>query len=204
MKFSRFAAMALTLGVATWANADWSQIQNEAKGQTVYFNAWGGGDAINAYIAWAAQEAKSRYGVAVRHVKITDAAEVVKRVQTEVSAGRKTDGSVDLMWVNGENFRNLKNGGLLFGPWAQNLPNWGLVDLNKPVRTDFSVPTEGYESPWGTAQLTFIADRAKTPAPPRSATDLLAFARANPGRVSYPKPPDFLSLIHISEPTRPY
>ncbi|WP_296541668.1 hypothetical protein [Rhodoferax sp.] len=95
-----------------------------------------------------------------------------------MAAGRKTDGSVDLMWVNGENFRNLKQAILLFGPWAESLPNWGLVDLNKPVRNDFSVPTQGFEAPWGTAQLTFIADRAKTPVAPRSAAELLTFAQA--------------------------
>ena len=199
MKLSTFAAIALTLGVYTGANADWSQIQNEAKGQTVYFNAWGGSEATNAYIAWAAKEAKTRYRIDVRHVKITETAEVVKRVQTEMAAGRTRDGSVDLMWVNGENFRNLKNGGLLFGPWAQSLPNWSLVDLNKPVRTDFSVPTEGYESPWGTAQLTLIADSAKTPTPPRSAADLLAFAKASPGSVSYPKPPDFHGTTFVKQ-----
>lgn len=199
MKRSTLAVITLTLGVSSWANADWAQIQTEAKGQTVYFNAWGGSEATNTYIAWAATEAKARYGIDVRHVKITDTAEVVKRVQTEVSAGRTSDGSIDLMWVNGENFRNLKNGGLLFGPWPQSLPNWGLVDLNKPVRTDFSVPTEGYESPWGTAQLTFIADSAKTPAPPRSAADLLGFSKTNPGRVSYPKPPDFHGTTFVKQ-----
>lgn len=199
MKFLTFAATLLSLSAANLAHADWSQIQNEAKGQTVYFNAWGGSEPINAYISWAAKEAKTRYGIEVRHVKITDAAEVVKRLQTEVAAGRTSKGSVDLMWVNGENFRNLKNGGLLFGPWAQSLPNWGLVDLNKPVQTDFSVSTEGYESPWGTAQLTFIADRVKTPTPPRSAQELLAFAQANPGRVSYPKPPDFHGTTFVKQ-----
>jgi putative thiamine transport system substrate-binding protein len=199
MKLSTFAAIALTLGVYTCANADWSQIQNEAKGQTVYFNAWGGSEATNAYIAWAAKEVKTRYRIDVRHVKISETAEVVKRVQTEMAAGRTRDGSVDLMWVNGENFRNLKNGGLLFGPWAQSLPNWSLVDLNKPVRTDFSVPTEGYESPWGTAQLTLIADSAKTPTPPRSAADLLAFVKASPGGVSYPKPPDFHGTTFVKQ-----
>ena len=199
MKFSTLAAIALSLGLSAGANADWSRIQTEAKGQTVYFNAWGGGEAINSYIAWAAKEAKTRYGIEVRHVKVTDAAEVVKRIQTEVSAGRTKDGSVDLMWVNGENFRNLKNGGLLFGPWAHTLPNWSLVDMNKPVRTDFSIPTDGYESPWGTAQLTFIADRAKTPTPPRSAAELLAFAKAHPGRVSYPQPPDFHGTTFVKQ-----
>lgn len=199
MKLSSLAALTLSLALPALAQADWAKTENEARGQAVYFNAWGGGEAINAYIAWAAREVKARYGVDVKHVKITDAAEVVKRVQTELAAGRKTDGSVDLMWVNGENFRNLKQASLLFGPWAEDLPNWGLVDLNKPVRSDFSVPTQGFEAPWGTAQLTFIADRAKTPVPPRSATELLAFAQANPGRVSYPKPPDFHGTTFVKQ-----
>ena len=199
MKLSSLVALTLSLALPSLAQADWAKTENEARGQTVYFNAWGGGEAINAYIAWAAREVKARYGVDVKHVKITDAAEVVKRVQTELAAGRKTDGSVDLMWVNGENFRNLKQANLLFGPWAEELPNWGLVDLNKPVRSDFSVPTQGFEAPWGTAQLTFIADRAKTPVPPRSATELLAFAQANPGRVSYPKPPDFHGTTFVKQ-----
>jgi putative thiamine transport system substrate-binding protein len=204
MNLSTLAKVAIRLALPALifpglVHADWAQTETQAKGQTVYFNAWGGGDAINAYIAWAAKEVKAKYGVDVKHVKITDAAEVVKRVQTEIAAGRTIDGSVDLMWVNGENFRNLKQTNALFGPWAEGLPNWGLVDLNKPVRQDFSVPTQGYESPWGTAQLTFIADRAKTPVPPRSATELLAFAKANPGRVSYPKLPDFHGTTFIKQ-----
>lgn len=199
MKLSTLSAIAFSLMLPSLASADWAAIQTEAKGQTVYFNAWGGSEASNAYINWAAKQVQTRYGVEVRHVKVTDTAKVVKRVQTEIAAGRPTDGSVDLMWTNGENFRNLKQGGLLFGPWAETLPNWGLVDLNKPVRSDFSVPTEGYESPWGTAQLTFIADRAKTSTPPRSAAELLAFAKANPGRVTYPKPPDFHGTTFVKQ-----
>ncbi|MDD2923965.1 ABC transporter substrate-binding protein [Rhodoferax sp.] len=202
MTRSNFAATcsALLLGLSlSNAHADWAQIEKEARGQTVYFNAWGGGEAINTYIAWAAKEVQARYGVKVQHVKINDAAEVVKRVQTEINAGRQTGGSVDLMWVNGENFRNLRQAGLLMGPWAESLPNWGLVDLNKPVRSDFSVPTNGYEAPWGTAQLTFIANQAVTPTPPRSPAEWLAFAKANPGRVSYPKPPDFHGTTFIKQ-----
>lgn len=188
------SALAQTVG-----RADWKAVEDAARGQTVYFNAWGGGEAINAYIAWAADEAEKRYGVTVKHVKISDAAEVVKRIQTEVKAGRTEKGSVDLMWVNGENFKNLKQSGLLFGPWAEKLPNWSLVDQTKPVRVDFSVPTDGMEAAWGTAQLTFIADRAATPTPPRSANELLAFAKANPGRVSYPKLPDFHGTTFVKQ-----
>lgn len=199
MKWFPLTTLALSLSLPLAAHADWAKTEADAKGQTVYFNAWGGSEATNAYIGWVGQQVKSRYGVELRHVKVTDTAEVVKRVQTEVAAGRRTDGSVDLMWINGENFRNLKQGGLLFGPWAESLPNWGAVDLNKPVRSDFSVPTDGYEAPWGTAQLTFIADKAKTPAPPRSTADLLTFAKDNPGRVSYPKPPDFHGTTFVKQ-----
>jgi putative thiamine transport system substrate-binding protein len=198
-KLLSFIVLAITCSLPSIAKADWAKIENEAKGQTVYFNAWGGGEAINTYIAWAAKEAKSRYGVEVRHVKVTDTGDVVKRIQTEIEAGRKADGSVDLLWVNGENFRKLKQGNYLFGPWAESLPNWRFVDLKKPVQNDFSVPTDGFEAPWGTAQLTFIADRAKTPTPPRSATELLSFAKANPGRITYPKPSDFHGTTFVKQ-----
>lgn len=199
MKWLSLTPLALSLSVPLAAHADWAKTEAEARGQTVFFNAWGGSEATNAYIGWVAQQVKSRYGVELRHVKVADAAEVVKRVQTEVAAGRRTGGSVDLMWINGENFRTLKQGGLLFGPWAESLPNWGTVDLNKPVRSDFSVPTEGFEAPWGAAQLTFIADKARTPTPPRSVAELLAFAKAQPGRVSYPKPPDFHGTTFVKQ-----
>lgn len=190
----------LTASLATGAPAqDWASVEAQARGQTVYFNAWGGGEAINAYIDWAAQTVRRRYGVSVRQVKVSDVAEVVKRVQTEVQAGRQAKGSVDLMWVNGENFGRLKGAGLLFGPWAEQLPNGSLVDQRLPVRVDFSVPTEGFEAPWGTAQLTFIADRATTPDAPRSAGELLTFAQAHPGRVSYPKPPSFHGTTFVKQ-----
>lgn len=179
--------------------SNWKSIESAARGQTVYFNAWGGGEAINAYIGWAAETVRARYGVIVKHVKVTDIAEVVRRVQTEVKAGRTDKGSVDLMWVNGENFKNLKQVGLLHGPWAEQVPNWPLVDQGKPVRVDFSVPTDGLEAPWGTAQLTFIADKTAVAEPPRTAAEFLAFAKANPGRVTYPKLPDFHGTTFVKQ-----
>ena len=191
--------MSLFVALLAHAQPDWKSVEKVAQGETVYFNAWGGGEAINAYIDWAAGTVQERYGVIVKHVKVADAAEVVKRVQTEVQAGRNEKGSVDLIWVNGENFKNLKQAKLLFGPWAEQLPNWKLVDQSKPVRVDFSEPTDGLEAPWGTAQLTFIANKAVTPVPPRSASELLAFAKANPGRVSYPKPPDFHGTTFVKQ-----
>ncbi|MEK9896474.1 MAG: ABC transporter substrate-binding protein, partial [Burkholderiaceae bacterium] len=110
-------------------------------------------------------------------------------------------GSVDLVWINGENFATLKSEGLLFGPFANRLPNWPLVDVaGKPsVILDFAVPTEGYESPWGMAQLTFFADSRRLPKPPQSMADLLALARANPGRITYPRPPNFHGTTFVKQ-----
>lgn len=198
-KLSALSLLSTACLQASAADTDWAQIEQAAKGQTVYFNAWGGGETINRYIEWAAEQAKQRYELTVKHVKITDAAEVVKRIQTEQQAGRTEDGSVDLIWVNGENFSALKRANLLYGPWAEQLPNWSQVDTNKPVRQDFSESTDGLEAPWGTAQLTFITDRSKVSSPPDSAAALLAFAQQHPGRVTYPKPPNFHGTTFLKQ-----
>jgi putative thiamine transport system substrate-binding protein len=179
---------------------DWTAIEAEAKGQTVYFNAWAGSETINAYIAWVAEQVKSRHGIALEHVKIADTAEVVRRVRDEVKAGT-AKGSADLVWINGENFRAMKEDRLLFGPFVEDLPNFKYVDTEgKPTTLfDFAESTEGLESPWGMAQLTFFGDGAKIPQPPRSMEELVSFAAANPGRVSYPAPPDFHGTTFVKQ-----
>jgi putative thiamine transport system substrate-binding protein len=60
--------------------ADFAQTLEAARGQTVYFNAWGGAREINDYIAWAGEEVQRRYGVTLVHVKLTDTSEAVARV----------------------------------------------------------------------------------------------------------------------------
>ena len=200
MQASLVATGTLAAGGRFAFAGDWSGIEAKAKGQTVYFNAWAGADTINAYIAWAGTEVEKRFGVKVVHVKITDTAEVVKRVRDEVAAG-KTDGSVDLVWINGENFKAMKEGKLLFGPFAEALPNFAMVDVEgKPTtRQDFSESVDGLESPWGMAQFTFFADGAKVPTPPRSMLELAGFAKANAGRVTYTAPPDFYGTTFLKQ-----
>ena len=75
------------------------------------------------------RKSQKRYGVKLEHVKITDTAEVVKRVRSEKAAGKLTDGSVDMVWINGENFVTMKREALLFGPFAESLPNFAYVDV---------------------------------------------------------------------------
>ena len=179
----------------------WPAIESKARGQKIFFNAWGGSERTNAYLQWAASEATKRFGLQVEHVKLTDTAEAVKRVRSEKAAGKQTGGSVDLIWINGENFLTLKREALLFGPFSESLPNYKWVDvIGKPTtRSDFSEPVDGLEAPWGMAQFTFFADRKRVPKPPLSMAELAAFARANPGRVSYPRPPDFTGTTFLKQ-----
>jgi putative thiamine transport system substrate-binding protein len=199
------APLALASGPAMATDAsNWEQVLTDARGQTVYFNAWGGAANINAYIQWAGDTVKARYGVTVVQVKLDDTAKAVTTVLAEKTAGRNQHGSVDLIWINGENFAAMKHQGLLFSPdWATKLPNWGLVDIeNQPTTiTDFTLPTEGLESPWGAAKLVFFYDEARTPRKelPDSAKDLLSFAQAHPGRFSYPQPPDFIGSSFLKQ-----
>ncbi|MET6522696.1 ABC transporter substrate-binding protein [Raoultella ornithinolytica] len=185
--------------LAAHADDSWQQIARQARGQTVWFNACGGDPAVNRYLDWVSAEVKRDYAIDLRIVHIADAADTVKRLQTEARAGRKHHGSVDLLWVNGENFRTLKTANLLQAGWAETLPNWRYVDTRQPVREDFSLPTEGAESPWGSAQLTFIARRTQTPTPPDSPEALLTFAAAHRGEVTYPRPPDFTGTAFLEQ-----
>ncbi len=183
---------------------DWPKVLEAARGQTVYFNAWGGAENINSYIDWAGEQVKERFGVTVVHVKLDDTANAVAKVVAEKAAGKIEGGSVDLIWINGENFASMKRQELLLSPgWATALPNWSYVDYEtKPtILTDFTIPTEGLESPWGGAKLVFFHDTARTPAAsmPKSSADLLAWAKDNPGRFSYPQPPDFIGSSFLKQ-----
>ncbi|MCK5349637.1 MAG: ABC transporter substrate-binding protein, partial [Desulfobacula sp.] len=55
---------------------EWDEIERKAKGQTIYFNAWGGSQPINEYIAWASGVVQKKYGVRVIHVKTADIGDV--------------------------------------------------------------------------------------------------------------------------------
>ncbi len=96
-----------------------------------------------------------------------------------------------MVWINGENFKSMKDNQLLFGPFVQGLPNWQYVDKTLPVDVDFSEPTDGLEAPWGVGQLVFIHDEETLNNPPRSYAEMLSYAKAFPNRLTYPRPPEF-------------
>lgn len=197
-----FLAVAVA-ALQPFAAAQWDESHlNAARGQAVYWNAWGGDERINAYIDWVATQVDSLYGIELQHVKLSNTADAVARVRTEVAAGRIRDGgSVDLIWINGENFAVMKREGLLFGPFAFDLPNFSLVDTAAQPTTilDFTIPTDGYESPWGSAQFNLMVNTEFVPDTFRDISALARWTAANPGRFTYPRPPDFLGSTFLKQ-----
>jgi putative spermidine/putrescine transport system substrate-binding protein len=90
----------------------WDQILGEARGGTVNWFMWGGADNINRYVSdYIGGVLKRDYDITLNRVPITDAAEIVNLILSEKEAGVLTAGTVDLLWINGENFRSMKQAG---------------------------------------------------------------------------------------------
>jgi len=192
----------LALMMATQTHAQtWQDTVDAARGQTVYWHAWGGDPRTNNYIDWVDAQMQARFGITVEHVPLTDTAEAVTRVLSERAAGQNTDGAVDLIWINGPNFLAMKEQDLLFGPFIQRLPNARFVDLSPdaPASIDFTVPVDGLEAPWRLAKFVFIHDSARVPNPPQSMGELLDWARDNPGRFTHPDPANFMGASFLKQ-----
>lgn len=171
---------------------EWNQIEKEAEGSTVNLFMWGGDNGINRYIDdWVAPRLKEEYGVTLKR-RPMDTNEFIQKLQTEKKAG-KAEGTIDIIWINGENFKNAKENGLLIGSFASKLPNnKKYIDPNKNfTKSDMGTEIEGMEAPWGNVQFVMWYDAAKVENPPKNTEELKAFAEKNPGKFTYPNPKDF-------------
>ena len=180
------------------ATASWEEILEEAKGTTVTFYGWGGDENRNNWLnTTVADFVKENYDITLEVVGM-NIDDILTKHSGEKMAGAKT-GSIDMIWINGENFYSAKDNGLLYGPFTGKLPNMAAyIDLDDPeTLNDFCMPIEGYEAPYAKAQMVMFADTAVTPDLPASAEELLAFCQANPGKVTYPALPDFTGSAFV-------
>jgi len=175
------------------ATSSWDDVLALARDTTVNWAMWGGSDQINSFVdGWVANQLSTNYGMTLNRVPINDTVEAVNKVIGEVQAGLTTGGSIDLIWINGENFRTMKQGNLLFGPFADRLPALAYYDPSNPsVTNDFGLPIDGYSAPYTGASYLMARDSAQVPTPPTNLAELLAWAKANPGRFTYVAPPQF-------------
>ena len=178
--------------------ASWDQIVDAAKGTTVTFYGWGGDEDRNNWLASVgAPYMKEHYGITLEVVGM-NIDEILAKLAGEKEAGAAA-GSIDMIWINGENFYSAKENGLLYGAFLDKLPNTeAYIDTQDPeTLNDFCMPIEGFEAPYGKAQLVLFNDSAVTPEAPSSAQELLSYCRQYPGKVTYPALPDFTGSAFV-------
>ncbi len=178
---------------------DWDTIVEMARGGEVNWFMWGGSDTINRYVSdYVGGVLMDDYGITLNRIGLTDTTEAINIVLGEKEAGVTDAGAVDMIWINGENFRTMKQAGLAWCGYTETLPNNVLIDWSNPaIANDFGVPVDGCEVPWNRAQFAFAYDTARTDSPPRSIPELLDWIRANPGQFTYPAPPDFNGAVFV-------
>ena len=194
--YAALAAASLSVFSVNAVLSKWHALEQNVAGSAVYFHAYGGDPQVNTYIRWLAKQVKHRFDIKLVHVKTKDTADTVSRVIAEKSAGNFTQGQVDLVWINGANFAAMKKHDLLLPNWAFDLPNFRNTNptMNPQVTHDFGIATEGMESPWGQAALTFYYDSKNVDTPPATAHQLLTWLAENPHRFTYPDPKDFTGI----------
>ena len=179
-------------------NTSREEIVKAAKGTTVTFYGWGGDENRNNWLnTTVADYVKEHYDITLEVVGM-NIDEILAKLSGEKQAG-SPKGSIDMIWINGENIYSAKANGLLWGPFTGKLPNMeAYIDLNDPeTLNDFCMPIDGYEAPYAKAQMVMFADTAVTPDLPASAEALLEFAKANPGKVTYPALPVFTGSAFV-------
>ena len=180
------------------SNAQWEEIVDAARGTTVTFYGWGGDENRNAFLTTTvADYLREKYEIELEVVGM-DIEDILTKLSGEKQAETEA-GSIDMIWINGENFYSAKENGLLYGPFTDKLPNMeAYIDTDDPeTLNDFCMPIDGYEAPYGKAQMVMMYDSAVVSNPPYSAEELLEFCRENPGKVTYPALPDFTGSAFV-------
>lgn len=180
------------------AGADFESITKQAENTTVTFYGWGGDDKRNEWLdTVVASKLKEKYNITLQRVPM-DIDQILAKLSGEKQAGSE-DGTIDMIWINGENFYSAKENGLLFGSFADKLPNYEkyINAEDKENQYDFGYPIEGFEAPYGKAQLVLINDSAKSEETPKNTEELIEYAKKYQGKVTYPALPDFTGSAFV-------
>jgi len=163
----------------------WDAVLAEAEGKTVDLMMWMGDPQINGYINDFVKPAlKEQFQIDLNVIN-GQGNTVVQTLMAEKQA-RRSESEIDLMWINGETFYQLRQIEALWGPWTAHLPNAQYIDFDNPfIGTDFQQPVDGYECPWGNVQMALIYDSVRVANPPQDRSELQSYVEANPGTFTF-------------------
>ncbi len=164
------------------AAMNWDQILASAKGTSVTLMMWGGDPYINAYMNnYVKPHLQNDFGVTL-NISEGQGNKIVQILMTEIEA-KETSSQIDLCWINGETFYQLREIQGLYGPFTERLPNSKYIDWQNPfINTDFQQPVNGMECPWGNVQLAIIYDSRRVNDPPRNMEELELYVKKHPGK----------------------
>ncbi|WP_144051667.1 ABC transporter substrate-binding protein [Fibrisoma limi] len=170
---------------ATVLNQSWDQIDERGRNQPVVLLMWLGDPYINDYMnKYVKPTVKERFGIDLQ-ISGGQGAQIVQTLVAEREAGQPSQ--IDMVWINGETFYQLRQIDGLLGPVTDRMPNARYVDFSNPfIGVDFQQPVNGMEVPWGNVQLAFIYDSQRISQPPRSFAELPAYIKAHPGQFTIP------------------
>ena len=185
----------------------WDEVLSEAQreGEVSWFH-WGGSEELNLWIEEVVKPDLAELGVTLNTSRVPDTRDAVDQVIADNAVGRGLgEGVVDAIWINGENFFTLATQDLLFGPFADKLPNSQYFYLDAEDERsainlrDNGFPTDLQEVPWAQFQYTCVVDGERLTAAdaPADFEELESFLRANPGRFTYVRPPDYIGNTFV-------
>jgi putative spermidine/putrescine transport system substrate-binding protein len=157
----------------------------------VVISIWNGNEQINQYLdEFVRTSVKESYKLKLKRIPM-DISEYMYKLQKEKEAGIKK-GKIDVVSLNSASFYNARENDLLYGPFTNELfYNKKCYDTeSRELNYDLGTPIEGYEAIWGKTQLMFAYNTEKVQNPPKSYAELLEWAKLNPGKFTYPEPPD--------------
>ena len=133
----------------------WEGVVSQAKGSTVNFFTCGGCPKYNNWIdKYLTPQLKALYDINLVRKPIVGPTSIALQLVEDQIAQKPgaSNVSVDLIWLNLENFARLRNppaGGKsnAYGPWAMKIPSASNFDFSSP---------SGYEFPYDGAQCVFI------------------------------------------------
>lgn len=164
----------------------WDEIESLAEGQNLTLMMWMGDPFINRYMNhFVVPEVKNRYDIDLNIVS-GQGTQIVSTLMAEIESGIRTS-QIDLAWINGETFFQLRQIDALYGPFTDLLPNSRFVDYNNPfIGLDFQQPVDGYEAPWGNVQFSMIYNPGQVDRLPQSFSEFEEWIMNNPGHFTIP------------------
>ncbi|MEL6651778.1 MAG: ABC transporter substrate-binding protein [Bacteroidota bacterium] len=178
-----------------YRSMQWSQIVEEGSRSEVQMMMWQGDPLINAFMQdYVVPAVKERYGIELS-IANGQGNTIVSILAAELEAG-KGRSEIDMMWINGETFYQLKQIKALYGPFADLLPSSQYVNQDdRFINTDFQQPVNGMEAPWGSVQQAWIYNSQMVDSPPRTMAELAAWVQANPGQFTIPNEFTGMSIL---------